>query len=265
MRGYVARTVHGRVRLRGAAPRRPHPPVGATVRELTLVLAAVGALLTTLWLGYEGARNALTIDPVAMPVPVAHTRTLEPPMTIDIAVDESGSMSESDPHGDRWKSVAALLRWLTRYQRATDLVTLTRFADTASAGPTMSARRIPANPLALAPAPSGGGTAFVPVVDAAREIFGRPPPTAARSERIILIVTDGDADDRADAVVRLPRVADHVFVIALDRSKSWATARKTWEHTGFSVMTVSNKAPNEVGAALARAILRVTGEKAKDD
>ena len=262
MRGYSTTTPAGRGSLKGVAPRRPRPPVAATLRELTAILAVIGVLAGLLWLSYRGVDDALTTHPIAMPVPIAGTRTLRQPLLVDIAVDESGSMDQSDPSNDRWTSVAALARWLSQYERPTDMLAITRFTDSAATGPIVSVKRLTADPRALAPNPPGGGTAFVPVVDAAASVFGADP-AARRPLRVLLIVTDGDAPDRDRAIARLPHVADRVFLIALDRSNTWNNVRGSWETAGFPVTTLANRTPNEVGAALAKDILRVTGEKSK--
>ncbi len=257
---FAVRTDRGRGVLRGAAPRAPGPPLRATVRELVVLLALTSAAVLAGWGAFLAVKDLVTRDPVPMPIPAANTRTLALPMLINIAVDESGSMQDSDPEDRRWTDAAALGRWLARYEREDDLVAVTRFMGSAVHGPSVSARRLTNDPRQLAPTPSSDGTAFMPVVDRAKEIF------AEQNEayyRILILLTDGAADDAAEAISKLPTVANRVFVVALDRGDAWDNARKEWERAGFPVTKLGNRAPNEIGAALAKAVMAATGEKEK--
>ncbi len=255
---FAVRTHRGRGVLRGAAPRAPGPPLRATARELVMLLAVASAATLVGWGILLAAEDLVTRDPVPMPVPAAETRTLALPMLINIAVDDSGSMSDSDPDDRRWTDAAALGRWLARHQREDDLVAVTRFAGDAVHGPVVSSRRLTNDPRQLAPSPSSDGTAFMPVVDGAAEIFAEQEQACYR---ILILLTDGAADDAPEAIAKLPTVANRVFVVALDRGDAWDSARTAWERAGFPVTKLGNRAPNEIGAALARAVMAATGEE----
>jgi hypothetical protein len=252
-----AKTLRGRGRARALAGRAPGPPLHATLRELLMLLAAVGTLGLIGWATVLAVADALTRDPVKMPVPLASSRKIKLPLLINIAIDESGSMAQSDPDARRWTDVAALARWLGRYQRPGDQVAVTRFAGDAVHGPIVSAHRLGQDPRRLAPAPTIDGTAFLPVATTAEAIFAAPRQAYYK---ILILLTDGESGDAGAAVARLPGIANRVFVVALDKGSSWDSARKTWEHAGFPVTKLGNRAPNEIGAAMARAVMAATGE-----
>lgn len=230
----------------------------ATLRELAgALLAAAVVVAACLGLVLE-AKDLLTANPVPMPEPAPHTRKLKLPMLINIAIDESSSMEYSDPNDRRWTDVEALRKWLARYQREDDLVVITRFTSAAVHGPIVSTRDLTARPRSLAPEPSGGGTSFLPVVDAAQEVFDRQP---GAYYKILILLTDGDSPDAAAAIAKLPAVANQVFVVALDKGGAWDSARKGWENAGFPVTKLGNRATNEIGAAMATAVMKSTGQK----
>ena len=64
-------------------------------------------------------------------------------------------------------------------------------------------------------------------------------------------------------MAKLPGIANRVFVVALDKGKAWDSARKTWEHAGFPVTKLGNRASNEIGAAMAKSVMAATGEKTR--
>lgn len=242
----------------------------STLREILAIAAAlvvVAAALYGAWHGGKAAASAAWIeakdlatpDPIVLPVPEKGSRTMKRPLLIDIAVDESSSMGESDPDARRWTDTATFGRWLATYQHVDDLVAVTRFTDRASSGAAVSTRELTRAPQSLAPHPTGDGTAFMPVVEEAREIFAGHRD----AYRILILLTDGDADDAPRAIAALPKLADRVFVVALDKGKAWDEARKPWESAGFAVTKLGNRRPNEIGRALAIAVMHATGERPK--
>jgi hypothetical protein len=255
---FNARTTRGRGRARARATRAAGPPLHATLREVLMLLAAAGTLGLFIWAAVLAVADALTRDPVEMPVPVANTRRIKLPLLINIALDDSGSMAGSDPQDRRWTDVATLAHWLARYQRPDDLVAVTRFAGDAVHGPIVSTRRLGQDPRRLAPAPTVDGTQFLPVASTAEAIFNEPDQAYYK---ILILLTDGASGDAAAAVSRLPAIANRVFVVALDKGEAWDSARKIWEHAGFPVTKLGNRAPNEIGAAMAKAVIAATGEK----
>ncbi|MDX6720552.1 MAG: hypothetical protein QOJ63_2806 [Solirubrobacteraceae bacterium] len=270
MRGLRVRSERAHLSPVASPPRPPRPPLGATIREfvtLGAVVLLVAALLDgTIQVGrlavvaaWAEAKDLATKDPIVLPVPEKGTRTMKRPLLIDIAVDESSSMGESDPGGRRWIDTATFGRWLARYQRADDLVAVTRFTDRAESGEILSTRALTRAPRNLAPDPAGDGTAFMPVVDEARKIFAGHKA----AYRILILLTDGNSSDAGDAIAALPNVADRVFVVALDKGEAWDKARGAWESAGFPVTKLGNRQPNEIGRALASAVMEATGEKEK--
>jgi hypothetical protein len=266
--GFTVRPERAQLQLRASPPKAPRPPLGSTLREIATLLAAVllaaavlyGAFhvgklaLTAAWIG---AKDLLTPDPIRLPVPEKGSRTLKRPLLINIAVDESSSMLESDPDVRRWSDTATFGRWLATYERADDLVAVTRFTERAESGSVVSTRALTRSPRSLAPEPASDGTAFMPVVRQARRIFaGR-----RGSYRILILLTDGNSDDASPAIVALQKVADRVFVVALDKGEAWDQARTAWESAGFGVTKLGNRRPNEIGKALADAVMDATGEK----
>jgi hypothetical protein len=153
--------------------------------------------------------------------------------------------------------VASLGRWLKRYERPTDRAAIISFTAGATQSAIVPASGLAGDPRGMAPGPAGGGTAFVPVVRAAQEVFSR---SGGAYYNVLILVTDGDAGDSAQAIAQLPIVANRVFIVALDRGGAWDHARERWERAGFPVTTVGNRAPNEIGAALARAVMQAAGQ-----
>lgn len=270
----VTRSEHGRRGPRAPrgpharAPRAPGPALRDTLREVLQLLALIAVIGLIGWGAFRAAESGanaakagitdlLTPDPVTLPVPESGTRKLKKPMLINIAVDESGSMQESDPENRRWTDVETLGQWLARYQRPDDRVAVTRFTEKAVSGAVVSTRSLTHGARLLADDPSGGGTAFMPVVEQARTIFPNEPD----AYRVLILLTDGDSTDSRQAIARLPHVADRVFVVALDKGEHWDSARKAWENAGFPVTKLGNRRPKEIGRAMAESIMAVTGEK----
>ena len=169
-----------------------------------------------------GSRG-IVVEP-QLPVPVAGSRTLPLPLTVGIAVDQSGSTASTDPGKESEQACLLVSHWLaTQSQNSEDGVGLVRFADHAASLPVVRADKARAAfEHEFAHGGSvGGGTRLTPAVMELCQLLPGPRP----ERRVAVLITDGQVAEQADElrtlIGRLRADADAVYLLALDDDGAW--------------------------------------------
>jgi hypothetical protein len=189
-----------------------------SVRSSTAAAAAdVLDLLTSI--GHPGG-----LAEPELPVPVAGSRTLPLPLTVGIAVDQSGSTASTDPGKESEQACLLVCDWLARQsQNGEDGVGLVRFADHAASLPVVRGDRAGAvfEHEFVYGSSVGGGTRLAPAVLELCQLLPGPRP----ERRVAVLITDGQVAEQADElrtlIGRLRADADAVYLLALDDDGAW--------------------------------------------
>lgn len=207
-------------------------------------------------LGGQGA------DP-RLPVPAVGTRTLSAPLQVMVALDESGSLTVTDPNRQSHQAVLELCDWLTCYSGDTrDRIGVVRFADRASATAPVrvkDARTVIEQEL-LAGANVGGGTRLSPAIEElCRQLKAR------RERRLAFLVTDGQVAESQEQLrllfSELQSASEAIHLIALAHDGSWQ--RHT--HHRFTTLpittttTLGTLGRAQLSHAIASILMRETG------
>lgn len=198
-------------------------------------------------------------DVPMLPIPISASRTLTAPMGINICVDESGSVSATDPGGEAHRATLLVCDWLKEHsQNERDRIGLVRFADRAeSIRPVRAdfARRTIERALARGGSDLGGGTSLTPAIEELCALLGG----SRREYRLVLLVTDGQVPESNEELRRLfgllRAAADSVYLIALDADGAWSGQT----HARFDSLGLSGTIPlrKTRSAELAEAIANV--------
>lgn len=249
--------------MRATAPRgrRPSPLAGKTPPSWPFYLAALVALLIVLLpsavsdLKERTDRWAWDRSPSTPWVLEAPTGTRStPPADIVFMIDESGSVASSDPGRARWVQTQELQRFMSTYMPQ-DRLTVGTFATSASrldppTNPSLidldsvANRRI--NP---------GSTNVAPPVRKAEQVFEHGDSSR---QRIIVLFTDGDADDIGEAI-NLLRPDTLLIVFGLDDDGTWSRSRKRWPSDRFQSTTVKGSA-RSIAQAQVQLLETITGQ-----
>jgi hypothetical protein len=198
-------------------------------------------------------------DEPELPVTIPGSRTLTLPMRICVCVDESGSVSATDPGGEAHRTTLLVCDWLDEYsENPRDRVGLVRFAERAdSISPVRAgaAKGVIGQALARGGRDLGGGTQLAPAIVEMRRMLGGH----LREYRVALLVTDGqvaESDEELRRLLGLLRTSvDSVYLIALDADGAWSSqTHARYESLGLSGVIPLQKAG---GAELAVAIATV--------
>jgi hypothetical protein len=194
-----------------------------------------------------------------LPITVPGSRTLTMPLRICVCVDESGSISSTDPGGEAHRATLLACDWLDAFsENPRDRIGLVRFAERAhSISPIRagSARGAIEHELARAGHDLGGGTQIAPAVEEMRRMLGGH----LREYRLALLVTDGQVAETDDELRRLfgrlRASLDSIYLIALDADGAWTNqTHARYDSLGLSGVIPLKKAG---GASLAAAIATV--------
>jgi hypothetical protein len=175
-----------------------------------------------------GSRGGV-IEP-ELPVVVPGSRTLPLPLTVAIAVDQSGSTASTDPGKESEQACLLVCDWLaSQSQNTEDGVGLVRFADQAASLPVVRAERArTAFEHEFEHAGSvGGGTRLTPAILELCQLLPGPRP----EHRVAILITDGQVAEHGEElralIGRLRVDANAVYVLALDHDGAWT---KTTHH-----------------------------------
>lgn len=200
-----------------------------------------------------------------LPITVPGSRTLTMLLRICVCVDESGSVSSTDPGGEARRATLLACDWLDEYsENPRDRIGLVRFAERAdSINPVRagSARAAIERALARGGQDLGGGTQLAPAVEEIRRMLGGH----LREYRLALLVTDGQVAEPDDELRRLfgrlRASLDSVYLIALDADGSWSSqTHARYDSLGLSGVIPLKKAGGaELAAAIATVLVHEAG------
>jgi hypothetical protein len=202
-----------------------------------------------------------TPGPVA---PIAFTaegeRTLGP-ICLAVMIDESGSMSDSDPEQSRAAALLGAASFLDRYGLPQDRIAGGWFADDASISGLMDGatgtRRLPERPTV----PSGGGTNMAAAMNEAGRVLHSCHPA---TRPVLTLVTDGQADDLDAVAQALDRLPPDTLtqLIAIDatgvlgRAEQWRRAAPQ-----VAITTVRSLDRRGIGDGIATSLSALTGQR----
>ena len=194
--------------------------------------------------------KAVAVVPDAMP----GSRAVEAATTTVVAIDHSGSVGWTDPHDARIHDARFSMAWAERNMRDDDRFVLVGFTDDASTTAPLTATEARQAIESGEPGAAGrGGTAFVPVADAARRLIGDPEHCH------LVLVTDGMSGDVAAfaAFVAQARLRTTLVPFGSD----WPFVKANWEHADHMRLAahVSDQ-PLAIARALAHTMLELTGQ-----
>jgi Mg-chelatase subunit ChlD len=205
----------------------------------------------------------LAVAEPRLPLPVVGSRTLAGPLTVMVALDESGSTASSDPNRQSHRAVLEICDWLASYSgEERDRVGVVRFADTATAIPPIRAKTAKAEieQQLLAGASVGGGTQLTPAIEELRAQLG-----SRRERRVAVLVTDGQVAESGDRLhelfVKLNRCSDAVYMVALDHDKAWSRSTyRRYSNLGIAGTTaIGTLGRAHLAHAIAEILMRETG------
>lgn len=249
------------------------PAAGGTVAAARKAMRGKGAFALAVLAGVAGATAGLlagsrgTHDP-AMPVPVAGSRTLQQPLRVGVALDESGSITTTDPGRAGREATLTICDWLVCHSdNPADQVGLVRFADTAATTPIARAGNARTTiEQALRDGPDvGGGTQLRPAVDALCRLL----PGGGGAHAVAILITDGQVaepdTELRNLIGQLRQVADAVYLIALDQDGAW-TSRTHQRYRSLGLtdqVAVSQVDETYLAAAIATLLARETGQETR--
>jgi len=216
----------------GTAPATTPPPsanahgfgVAAAFESLTTRATTTAANVLDFLSSIDPSRR---LAEPALPVPLPGSRTLPLPLTVGIAVDQSGSTASTDPGRESEQACLLVCDWLaTQSQNSEDGVGLVRFADQAASLPVVRVDRARAAfEYEFRHGDSvGGGTRLTPAVVELCQLLPGPRP----ERRIAVLITDGQVAEQAEElrtlIGRLRVEADAVYLLALDDDRAWTNA-----------------------------------------
>lgn len=241
------------------APRAPRPPAVRAVRRPMpfpwwLVFLAVAVAGIVWWAPWKPA----PIEPIAFS---ANGERALGPMCLVVMIDESGSMSDSDPQQARSAAVLGAASFLSEFGLPEDRIAAGWFADDAKVsdlmdGPT-GIDELPQRSMV----PSGGGTDMVAAVKAADQTLTQCDPGI---RPVLALVSDGMAND-FDALARslkdLPP-SSVVHLIAIDAMGSNGQVDE-WRRMSIPVGTSTVKSLDRegVGDGMASLLSALTGQE----
>ena len=261
---------------RAAAPLRPPSPRRLARRRRRwpwlVPLAALLAWGTARLLDDPPATAAVPSSPVAAAAPSSTLVAFATPTGERataarcwmVVIDESASMSTADKPGTRADAVRAAGEFLAAYGLADDRIGVTWFADLTEAEAPQAATA-----MRLAPAASanlGSGTVISDGLTAAFDAMDR---TCGVTQRVIVLVTDGQATSAAEfaateALIRGRGNGTTFHLIAMNGGGAFEPARSFWDDPALnlaSIRTIDTFGRDEVAAAVAAILAMETGQK----
>lgn len=220
----------------------------------TLLVVAVAA--TAWW-----CIRPTEADRIRLSAPIGIRTNAEPACTL-ILIDQSSSMSESDPAGLRAVAVEELGRWFSTYGMAQDRVGVGWFADAsdiqAPGRPDRVAefaRRGPTQPI-------GGGTAIAPALRSAGTALASCPPG---TRPVLVLISDGVTTEGSGSVTSalesLPAAtAVHLMAMDADGGFTRSDANSYWTDPARRLATVNTVARVDAASITAPLALVVSNE-----
>jgi Mg-chelatase subunit ChlD len=174
-----------------------------------------------------GSRDG-AVEP-QLPVVVPGSRTLPLPLTVAIAVDQSGSTASTDPGKESEQACLLACDWLaSQSQNTEDGVGLVRFADQAASLPVVRAEsaRAAFEHEFTHGGSVGGGTRLTPAIVELCQLLPGPRP----EHRVAILITDGQVAEHGEElrglIGRLRVDANAVYLLALDHDGVWTKSTK---------------------------------------
>lgn len=233
---------------RVTAVRRPIP---IALSPLVLI-AALGAL------AWWGPWSTHSVTPIAFH---AHGPRTKGPICLAVMIDESGSMSDSDPQQSRSAALIGAASFLGSEGVPQDRIAGGWFADQARVstlmdGPT-GLRHLPRSSTVS----SGGGTNMAAAVTTAAQVLGQ---CDAATRPVLALVSDGMADDFeavAQSLTHLPANTE-VHLLAIDATGSLGQA-PDWQNLGPNVQVNAVRSLDRkgVGSGMALLLSDLTGQQ----
>lgn len=249
--------------MRATAPRgrRPSPLGGKTPPSWPFYLAALVALLMVLLPSVVSdlrertdrwAWNRSPSTPWVLEPPTGTRST--PPADLVFMIDESGSVASSDPGRARWVQTHELRRFMSEHMPQ-DRLTVGTFATSASRlDPPTNPSLIDLDSVATRRI-NLGGTSIAPPVRKGEQVLEHGDTSR---QRIIVLFTDGDADDIPEAV-NLLRPGTRLIVFGLDDDGTWTRSKSRWPSGRFQSTTVKGSA-RSIARAQAQLLETITGQ-----
>jgi hypothetical protein len=183
-----------------------------------------------------------------------------------LTIDESASTGFSDPRGLRHAQALQLATWIARNSgNPNDRLGVVRFAAAAdgvapvpAAGATRALRSI----FARSTAAIGQGTSLTPAV----QLVIKQLSPFRHARRVAVLFSDFQVREGRTGIARdfaaLRRVADAVYLVALNGDGRWPLTRRLYTDLGVKGTFVLNSVGrNNLGKTLASIVLRETGQK----
>lgn len=181
-----------------------------------------------------------------------------------VVIDESSSMATADEVGARADAVRATGEFLEAYGLTDERIGVTWFADSAD----VTAPRAASDPIS-GPVDALGLGSGTNISNALAETFDAMERSCGSAQRVIVLVSDGQANDEASFGATADLIAGagrsvHVHLVAMNGGQAFEQARAFWEDPALgidSITAVDSFGSDEVAAAVAGILTLETGQQ----